>query len=101
MFENLVVSDFLKRQLNRDADGDPYFFRTNDGLEVDLVRRTEDGLQPIEIKSATTWSKSLTNGLVKFMKLFPDAVRPTLLYGGRSLPAADGEVQACNFLEFS
>lgn len=101
LFENLVVSDFLKRQLNRDADGDLYFFRTNDGLEVDLVRRTEDGLQPIEIKSATTWSKSLTNGLVKFMKLFPDAVRPTLLYGGRSLPAADGEVQACNFLEFS
>lgn len=101
LFENLVVSDVLKRQLNRDADGDLYFFRTNDGLEVDLVRRTEDGLQPIEIKSATTWSKSLTNGLVKFMKLFPDAVRPTLLYGGRSLPAADGEVQACNFLEFS
>ena len=101
LFENLVVSDFLKRQLNRDADGDLYFFRTNDGLEVDLVRRTEDGLQPIEIKSATTWSKSLTNGLVKFMKLFPDAVRPTLLYGGRSLPAADGEVQACNLREFS
>ena len=101
LFENLVVGDVLKRQLNRDAEGDLYFFRTNDGLEVDLVRRTEDGLQPIEIKSSTTWSKSLANGLVKFMKLFPDAVRPTLLYGGRSLPAADGEVQACNFLEFS
>lgn len=101
LFENLVVSDVLKRQLNRDAEGELYFFRTNDGLEVDLVRRTEDGLQPIEIKSATTWSKSLTNGLVKFMKLFPDTVRPTLLYGGRSLPAADGEIQACNFLEFS
>lgn len=100
LFENLVVGDVLKRQLNRDAEGELCFFRTNDGLEVDLVRRTEEGLQPIEIKSSTTWSKSLASGLVRYMKLFPDAVHPTLLYGGQSLPAADDGVRACNFLDF-
>ena len=100
LFENLVVSDILKCSLNRDEDGDLYFFRTNDGLEVDLLRRTSKGLQPIEIKSATTWSKYLSEGLRKFMKLMPGAINPTVIYGGKSMPTTDGDVSACNFLDF-
>ena len=101
LFENLVVSDILKRNLNRDAEGEIYFFRTNDGLEVDLLRQTEDGLQPIEIKSSTTWSKSLSSGLEKYMKLIPDAVSPTVVYGGGSIPAGKDGIAASNFIDFT
>lgn len=100
LFENLVVSNILKHNLNRDEEGELFFFRTNDGLEVDLLRRTQDGVQPIEIKSSTTWSKSLTDGLEKYKRLFPDAIRPTLVYGGKNIPSATNEIAAVNYLDF-
>lgn len=101
LFENLVVSDILKRNLNRDAEGELYFFRTNDGIEVDLLRQTDRGLQPIEIKSASTWSMSLSDGLRKYMKIVPGAVKPTIIYGGKSIPAADDGISFCNYLDFA
>lgn len=101
LFENLVVSDIVKKKLNYDAEGELFFFRTNDGTEVDLLRQTPDGLQPIEIKSSTTWSSSLSDGLRRFLTFMPNAVRPTVIYGGKSYPAADNEISACNFLSFT
>ena len=101
LFENLVVSDILKQKLNHDAEGELFFFRTNDGTEVDLLRQTSDGLQPIEIKSSATWSPSLSDGLRRYLKLMPNAIRPTVVYGGKSYPAADSEISASNFLSFA
>lgn len=100
LFENLIVSDILKKKLNRDAEGELFFFRTNDGAEVDLLRQTSDGLQPIEIKSSTTWSSSLSSGLRKFLTLMPNTVRPTVIYGGKTYPTVDGKISATNFLDF-
>lgn len=100
LFENLIVSDILKKKLNRDAEGELFFFRTNDGTEVDLLRQTSDGLQPIEIKSSTTWSSSLSAGLRKFLTLMPNTVRPTVIYGGKTYPTVDGKISATNFLDF-
>lgn len=99
LFENLVVSDFLKRGLNRDDEGGLYFFRTNDGMEIDLLRRTDKGLQPIEIKSATTWSPALGEGLRKCAKLLADAVNPTVVYGGKSYPSGADGIVAQNYLD--
>ena len=101
LFENLIVSDILKKKLNRDAEGELFFFRTNDGTEVDLLRQTSDGLQPIEIKSSTTWSSSLSAGLRKFLTLMPNTVRPTVIYGGKTYPTVDGKISATNFLDFA
>ena len=56
LFENLVVSDLLKRNLNRDGESELFFFRASDGIEADVLRKTGKGLQPIEIKSAMTWT---------------------------------------------
>ena len=99
LFENLVVSDILKHQLNRDREGDLFFFRTSDGTEVDVLRQTDAGLQPIEIKSSTTWSRALATGLERFLKLMPEAVNPTVVYGGRSYPATSTSVAATSYLD--
>lgn len=101
LFENLIVSDVLKGCLNRDIEGELFFFRSNDGIEVDLLRVTADGIQPIEIKSTTTWSSALSNGLRKYLKLLPKAISPTIIYGGASIPAAADGIEARNYLEFS
>lgn len=101
LFENLIVSEILKCNLNRDAEGGLFFFRTNDGLEVDLLRQTDKGgMQPIEIKAATTWSSTLASSLHKYLKLMPNAVNPMLIYGGRSMPATDF-VAACNYQDMT
>lgn len=101
LFENLIVSEILKCNLNRDAEGELFFFRTNDGLEVDLLRQTDKGgMQPIEIKAATTWSSTLASSLHKYLKLMPNAVNPMLIYGGRSMPATDF-VAACNYQDMT
>jgi predicted AAA+ superfamily ATPase len=101
LFENLVVSDILKRKCNRDEDGDLFFFRTSDGLEVDVLRRCENGWQPMEIKSSMTWSRSLESGLDKYRTLFPDAVSPMLVYAGDTIPATEqNSIDVRNYLEF-
>lgn len=99
LFENLVVSDLLKRKLNSDCEGELFFFRTADGTEVDVLRQVEGGFQPIEIKASTTWSRSLTDGIRKYLKLMPNAIRPTVVYGGKTYPAAQDAVSARNYLD--
>ena len=101
LFENLVVSDLMKRKLNADREGELFFFRTSDGTEVDVLRMTDDGLQPIEIKSSTTWSGSLADGIGRYLRMMPNAVRPAVVYGGRSYPSATASVSASNFLDFA
>lgn len=99
LFENLVVTDFVKRALNRDDEGDLFFFRTSDGLEIDLVRRRANGWQPIEIKSSETYSSALLHGLDAYRRLVPNAIEPSLVYAGRTLPASE-PTRVANFLEF-
>ena len=100
LFENLVVSDLLKRNLNRDDEGELFFLRTSDGIETDVLRKAGSGrLQPIEIKSAMTWTESLGNGLRRACKIIPDAQDPTLIYSGNSYPAQSGDIARINFLD--
>ena len=100
LFENMVVSDLVKRCLNADSEGDLFFFRTSDGTEVDVLRRTQDGFQPIEIKASMTWSDSLAEGIGSYSKLMPNPIAPTVIYGGRSYPSRDGAVSSVNYLDF-
>lgn len=100
LFENLVVSDLLKRNLNGDDEGELFFLRTSDGIETDVLRKTGSGrLQPIEIKSAMTWTESLGDGLRRACKIIPDAQNPTLIYCGNSYPARSGDITRVNFLD--
>lgn len=54
LFENLVVTDFLKARLNQGAPPDLHFWRDSRGLEVDLVVEKDGELQPIDVKSGRT-----------------------------------------------
>ena len=100
LFENLVVGDVLRHEKNSDNDGDLFFFRTTNGLEVDLLRLCDDGFQPIEIKSAMTYNPSLENSLSHFMDIFPKAVKPTLIYAGKNIPPGKSGREYRNYLDF-
>lgn len=86
LFENLVVSDFIKRQFNANKEPSLFFLRTAKGVEVDLILREEGYLYPFEIKAAMTPSKSFSKHILSFMESETTAKNPTIIYAGESYP---------------
>lgn len=99
LFENLVISEMMKRIKNADNGDELFFFRTSDGIEVDALLRTDKGFRPIEIKSSMTHSASLESGMRKFMALQTHSISPTVVYGGRNIPAGESGIEFRNFLD--
>lgn len=83
LFENMIISDMLKRKYNSNSGEDYYFYRTSDGIEVDAVRAYGRKLYPIEIKMSSTFDPSWAKGLNVFLKEYEDsAASGCIVYGG-------------------
>lgn len=85
LFENMVVSEFMKRHYNKGNQRPHlYFYRDSQQKEVDIVEEeTFRQLRAYEIKSARNYNSSFGAGLVYFRKLFGDEVVSTqVLYDG-------------------
>jgi predicted AAA+ superfamily ATPase len=55
LFEGFVAAEILKSQVNRGERKELYFFRDQQGLEVDfLIPRPNAGLWPLEVKASKT-----------------------------------------------
>lgn len=83
LFENLVVTEFLKGRFNRGQQADLYFWRDSKGLEVDLLLDDGISLNPVEIKSGQTLAPDFLTALKKWCALSGIPDRPAaLVYGG-------------------
>ena len=84
IFENHVILELYKTELNAGRQPDFFFYRDSHGNEVDLVIRTGRRLRPVEIKSAATFVPEFTRGLEKFAALFPKqtVTGKTVYYNG-------------------
>ena len=83
LFENLVVTEFLKGRFNRGQQADLYFWRDSKGLEVDLLLDDGISLKPVEIKSGQTIAPDFLTSLRKWCVLSGTPDRPAVLvYGG-------------------
>lgn len=92
LFENMVVVEALKAQMNRGETPELYYWRDRHGLEVDLLVPKNRRIQPIEIKSSFTYHQSLAANLEKFCALSGDCESPTVVYCGDTVPSAKGIV---------
>ncbi len=81
LFENLIVSELLKKRFNQGRRNDLYFWRDKAGHEVDLVIEREDRLTPVEIKSGSTLTQDSFKGLNWWRKLSGED-KSFLVYGG-------------------
>ncbi len=97
LFEGLVVAEALKVRTNAGRRPECYHWRSHDGLEVDLIVRTADGLVPVEIKKTSTPTPRHAAALTRFVALEPEAaprglvvcttdVDRTLPNGHRAIP---------------
>ena len=87
LFENMVVMEELKKQLNRAEEPDMWFYRNSSGsVEVDLLLERGGSVYPMEIKSAATYSEGMRRHLDEFCALEPRAKDPKVIYSGKSYP---------------
>lgn len=89
MFENLVVSECLKAQLNQGKLPNLYFFRDSNGNEIDLLYQKGRQLIALEIKASSTYNPSLLKGLKKMAGLTDKLIHSYLIYRGDSFKFSD------------
>lgn len=84
LYENLVISEVIKRQVNAGKRPSVYYWRESNGVEVDCMIENESGdITCVEIKSGETFSADYLRNL----KLFPAGaqgkrIRKMVVYGG-------------------
>jgi len=86
LFENMVVVDALKQRLHSGSDPNLYFWRDNNGNEVDLIWDRNRQLVPIEIKSSMTWHQDFPSRLKWMRKTIPATLPGYVVYAGELSP---------------
>ncbi len=86
LFETWVVAELLKAAYNRGESPGLSFYRTRDGLEVDLIAETPQGLHAIELKSGATVASDFFDAFAPLRHQLdgksPPLVGTWLVYGG-------------------
>ena len=102
-FENMVVMEALKARYNSYTEPKLYFYRDNNGVEVDLImERGQKELELFEIKSAYTISKEFTRNMDRFEHLHPGyEVRKNIIYSGDTLPEPVNGVRYINYADIA
>ncbi|MDF1826751.1 MAG: ATP-binding protein [Legionellaceae bacterium] len=83
IFENFIISEFLKNRFNHVKDKNIYFFRDHVGNEVDMILDYGTHLYSVEIKSSSTFHYDFLKGLNYYSKLAEEKnTKKFLIYAG-------------------
>lgn len=85
LFENFILTEYLKYKANTNSTIDYYFWRDKVGHEIDLLIEGGSTLSNIEIKSGKTTTHEYTKNLTYFQSIYTDKNRQLnsyLLYDG-------------------
>lgn len=83
IFENMAIADYLKKIFNSRSSERLYFFRDNNGLELDLVIDNGKTQIGIEIKSSKSFNPEMLANLSAWQKINPRADKSGyLIYNG-------------------
>jgi len=89
LFENLVITEFLKYRVHRGRPPDLFYWRDKTGNEVDCVIESGQGITPVEIKAGRTVNEDFFKGLNYFNKL-RKGKDGYVVYGGTDLQPRTG-----------
>jgi predicted AAA+ superfamily ATPase len=81
LFENLVILELIKKELNAGNTPALYYWRDNHQNEVDILQEVDGKLIAIEIKSSETYHSDFLKGLKNFKKIAPESTSK-LIYAG-------------------
>jgi len=86
LFENMVVIEALKARYNAGKPANLYYFRGQNGVEVDLILDWARRLYLFEIKASMTADPSFARHLLHFMKDVSAVEAAHVLYAGQDWP---------------
>lgn len=100
LFENLIISEYIKTQTNQGLEPSIYYYRDSNQNEVDLIIKQAHELIPVEIKASKTFHPSFLKGLNYFEKLVDSRMpKGYLIYAGDREQKIK-KVDVCNFVNF-
>lgn len=100
LFENMIVMECLKAIYNKGKNAGIYFYRDSNGNEVDILIKTRNKFNLLEVKSSQTFHPDFLNGITSFERAFPELVgQKHVIYTGENLREISG-VKISNFKSF-
>ncbi len=99
LFENLIVTEFLKRRLHSAKENNIFFYRDSNHNEIDIVEYNREGLSAVEIKSSATYSSDFEKVLQKASSLIKaPVIERKIIYAGSQ--EHNGEIKLLNYKNF-
>jgi uncharacterized protein len=101
LFENLIITEFIKRNVHRGEVRLPYFWQANHGKEIDCLLADGEAVTPVEIKSGKTLSTSYFDNLKYWRPLagLPEEQGYVVYGGDQSLQSSAGAYVSWRHLE--
>ena len=82
IFESFVISELLKNRFNRGEANNLYFWRDQNGTEIDLLMDQGVDQTPLEIKSGMTFRPDYCRTIKKWESISGSTRQPVFIYGG-------------------
>jgi predicted AAA+ superfamily ATPase len=98
LFENFIVSDIRKQQMNKSELNNLFYWRDNKGIEIDLLMEVKNKLLPIEIKAGKTIQSDFVKN-INFWNELADAKSGELIYGGLSSYIRPDKIKVTSYLD--
>ncbi len=97
LFENFVITEFLKENFNKGLYHQFYFWRDKTGNEIDLI--IEKGTQKtlVEIKASQTFNMSMLKGIEYYNSLYTTKNVAALVYTGDMHYKLKNNITICNW----
>jgi predicted AAA+ superfamily ATPase len=99
LVENFLITELVKNNLNNRSGYQYYYWRDNNGIEIDLIQEGSHELLPIEIKSAQTYTSDFSKNLKKFMS-YSGTQKGIVLYDGKQEFRGTDNIEVCNWERF-
>lgn len=99
LVENFIIMECIKNSLNKHSGEQFYYWRDNNGVEIDLLIHSGEKFTPIEIKSAQTYTKEFTKNLKKFMS-YSGTTEGIVLYDGQQTFKGSDGIEVLNWRNF-
>jgi predicted AAA+ superfamily ATPase len=95
LFENFIIADLKKNSIHKNLMNQMYYYRTSNGVEIDLVIDSPDGKSWIEIKKSHTFRTRMLSAVEKNLS---DHDKGFLVYEGDNFPYKK-DIKILNYTE--
>ena len=98
IFESWVATELLKQRYNIAKNNNQFYFRENNGNEIDLILDHGETIDAMEVKSGKTYAPDFFRNILKYRAANPACRSGTVVYGGKDSQRV-GENQLLSYRE--